>query len=106
MPRLTAIAFERAVHGSTEQFYRDGVLVAERRKPSDRLLMFLLKHLDPVGFGWMEGRPVAPEPPDPRADSVQALPKAVAKLRDIDRAACPLDRLSTRDVINDSPSAA
>ncbi len=103
--RLTAIAFERAVHGSSEQFYRDGVLVAERRKPSDRLLMFLLKHFDPVSFGWMEGTPVAPEITDPRRDAIDGLPKAVRKLRDVDRDACPVDPLSGAVLIH-SPGAA
>lgn len=103
--RLTAIAFERAIHGSSEQFYRDGVLVAERRKSSDRLLMFLLKHFDPVSFGWMEGRPVAPEMTDPRFDAVRDLPKAVGKLRDVPASDCPVDPIFGGDLI-DSPASA
>lgn len=37
--RLSALAFDRAIHGRIEQVYRDGDLVGERRVPSDRLLM-------------------------------------------------------------------
>lgn len=103
--RLTAIAFERAIHGSSEQFFRDGVLVAERRKPSDRLLMFLLKHFDPVSFGWMEGKPVAPEITDPRWDAIAELPKEVRKLKDVDRDVCPADQISGADLI-DAPASA
>lgn len=103
--RLTAIAFERAIHGSTEQFYRDGQLVAERRKPSDRLLMFLLRHFDPVGFGWMEGKPVAPEITDPRWDAIGQLPKAVRKLRDMEPDACPLEPISPGDLIDSATAA-
>ena len=103
--RLTAIAFERAIHGSTEQFYRDGQLVAERRKPSDRLLMFLLRHFDPVGFGWMEGKPVAPEITDPRCDAIGELPKAVRKLRDVESDASALERISAGDLIDSEASA-
>src|SRR5688572_18921932 len=49
--RLTTIAFERAVYGSTREIWRDGKLVAEERTPSDRLLMFLLTHYDSLRYG-------------------------------------------------------
>src|SRR5918993_1050025 len=91
--RLTAIAFERAIHGSCEQFFRNGELVAERRKPSDRLLMFLLRHFDPVSFGWMEGTPVDPAITDPRQDAIRGLPQAVRKLTDVRPEDCPVNRL-------------
>lgn len=48
--RLSAIAFDRAINGRTEQVWHDGVLVAEKRLPSDRLLMWLLARLDPRRF--------------------------------------------------------
>lgn len=48
--RLSAIAFDRSINGRTEQVWRDGVLVAEKRVPSDRLLMWLLARLDPRRF--------------------------------------------------------
>ena len=37
--RLSALAFDRAIHGRTEQVWHEGNLVAEKRVPSDRLLM-------------------------------------------------------------------
>ena len=40
--RLSALAFDRAIHGRVEQVFEDGVLVSEKRAPSDRLLMWLL----------------------------------------------------------------
>jgi len=42
--RLVDAAFERAIHGSEEPvFDREGRRVGRRRKPSDRMLMFLLR---------------------------------------------------------------
>lgn len=48
--RLSAIAFDRAIHGRVEQIYHHGELVGERRVPSERLLMWLLARLDPARF--------------------------------------------------------
>src|SRR5262245_4022035 len=48
--RLSALAFDRAVNGRVEQVYREGSLIAERRVPSDKLLMWLLSRLDPKRF--------------------------------------------------------
>src|SRR5438270_537582 len=48
--RLSPLAFDRAINGRVEQVYQDGVLVAERRVPSDKLLMWLLARLDPRRF--------------------------------------------------------
>lgn len=48
--RLSAIAFDRAINGRTEQVWQEGELVAEKRVPSDRLLMWLLARLDPRRF--------------------------------------------------------
>jgi hypothetical protein len=48
--RLSAIAFDRAINGRTEQVWQEGVLIAEKRLPSDRLLMWLLARLDPRRF--------------------------------------------------------
>jgi len=45
--RLSALAFDRAINGRTEQVWQGGDLVAEKRLPSDRLLMWLLARLDP-----------------------------------------------------------
>ncbi len=48
--RLSPIAFDRATNGRPEQVYQDGELVAERRVPNDKLLMWLLARLDPRRF--------------------------------------------------------
>jgi hypothetical protein len=48
--RLSALAFDRAIHGRIEQVYSEGELVAEKRLPSDKLLMWLLARLDPNRF--------------------------------------------------------
>jgi hypothetical protein len=67
--RLSAIAFDRAIHGRVEQIYQGGDLVGEKRVPSDKLLMWLLSRLDPKRFAlpW-EQRGDA----DPQADAVAA----------------------------------
>ena len=108
--RLASIAFERAVHGSTERIYRDGVLVEERRKPSDKLLMWLLGHVDPVGFGWLSRAPSSS--PDISFYKLQharkAMPRELKKLSDIDPDDCPAEPSlpSEWDVIDDrSPRA-
>lgn len=51
VPRLLAMAFERATHGAIRELWKDGVLIAESRQPSDKLLMFLLQHLRAGWFG-------------------------------------------------------
>ena len=48
--RLSPLAFDRSINGRIEQIYRDGELIAERRVPSDKLLMWLLARLDPKRF--------------------------------------------------------
>jgi len=48
--RLAPQAFDRAINGRIEQVYHDGVLIAERRVPNDKLLMWLLARLDPKRF--------------------------------------------------------
>ena len=48
--RLAPIAFDRAINGRIEQVYQDGVLVPERRVPSDKILLWLLARLDPKRF--------------------------------------------------------
>ena len=104
--RLTALAFERAVHGSVEQIYRDGVLVEERRKPNDRLLMWLLSHHDPVSYGWLARPPK--EAPDvsfyPLQSARGELPGLLEQLSDVDPAACRAEPVAGRDLDFDSPS--
>jgi hypothetical protein len=48
--RLAPLAFDRAINGRVEQVYQDGILIAERRVPNDKLLMWLLARLDPKRF--------------------------------------------------------
>jgi hypothetical protein len=78
--RLSAIAFDRAIHGRVEQVYRDGELIAERRVPNDRLLTWLLARLDPKRFAlpW-EQRGDA----DPQAEAVASFPALLDGLADI-----------------------
>jgi hypothetical protein len=77
--RLAPIAFDRAINGRIEQVYRDGELIAERRVPSDKLLMWLLARLDPKRFAlpW-EQRGDA----DPQADAVNAFSGILDSLSD------------------------
>ena len=78
--RLAPIAVDRAIHGRIEQVYQDGVLVAERRVPNDKLLMWLLARLDPKRFAlpW-EQRGDA----DPQADAANAFPALLNGLTDV-----------------------
>ena len=78
--RLAPIAFDRAINGRVEQVYQDGVLIAERRVPNDKLLMWLLARLDPKRFAlpW-EQRGDA----DPQADAAAAFPGLLDDLKDV-----------------------
>src|SRR5439155_9608610 len=78
--RLSPIAFDRAINGRIEQIYRDGELVAERRVPSDKMLMWLLARLDPKRFAlpW-EQRGDA----DPQAEAAAAFSGLLDGLTDI-----------------------
>jgi hypothetical protein len=93
--RLAAIAFDRALHGRSERFYRDGELVMERKMPSDYLLTWLLSRLDPLQFGSPAARALAAASGDPRDRSRQSLPDLTASLADDD---CPME---TADLIDD-----
>ena len=77
--RLVPIVFDRAINGRVEQVFHDGVLVAERRVPSDRLLTWLIARLDPKRFAmpW-EQRGDA----DPQAEAVAAFDGALNALTD------------------------
>jgi len=87
--RLTSIAFERAVHGAVRRVWRDGELVLEERKVSDRLLIFLLTHFDPMRYGVLSGfTPVAIR--DPRESAREKLPAVLDMLSDSDEPAEPL----------------
>jgi hypothetical protein len=80
--RLSALAFDRAIHGRTEQVWHEGVLVAEKRVPSDKLLMWLLARLDPRRFAapWeLRGDRGA----DPQAEARESFPALLDALADV-----------------------
>ena len=78
--RLVPIAFDRAINGRVEQVYQDGVLVAERRLPNDKMLTWLMARLDPKRFAlpW-EQRGDA----NPQADAVAAFPGLLDAITDV-----------------------
>ena len=80
--RLSALAFDRAIHGRIEQVYHQGELVGEKRVPSERLLMWLLARLDPARFAapW-ERR--TDDRSDPQAEAQQAFPALLGALTDV-----------------------
>lgn len=80
--RLSALAFDRAIHGRIEQIYRDGDLVGEKRVPSDRLLMWLLARLDPKRFAFPWERQ-QDDKSDPQAEAQQAFPALLGALTDV-----------------------
>jgi len=97
--RLSALAFERAVHGTVEQVYYKGELVGERRRPDNRLLMWLLSHHDPVTYGYLS-RPQknAAHESFYLARAARAeMPKLVKKLTDVPFDECPAERTSLAD---------
>ena len=79
--RLSAIAFDRAINGRTEQVWHEGELVAEKRLPSDKLLMWLLARLDPRRFAapWELRHDGAP---DPQAAARESFPAQLEALAD------------------------
>jgi len=79
--RLSAIAFDRAINGRTEQVWHEGNLVAEKRLPSDRLLMWLLARLDPRRFAapWELRKDGAA---DPQAEARESFPALLDALTD------------------------
>jgi hypothetical protein len=89
--RLAAIAFDRAVHGRSERFYRNGELVMERKMPSDYLLTWLLSRLDPLQFGSATAKALAAATGDPRKASRDRLPGLLDGLADIADEACPVE---------------
>jgi hypothetical protein len=79
--RLSALAFDRAIHGRIEQVWHEGALVAEKRVPSDRLLMWLLARLDPRRFAapWELRKDGAA---DPQAEARESFPALLDALSD------------------------
>jgi len=78
--RLSALAFDRAINGRTEQVWQEGALVAEKRVPSDRLLMWLLARLDPRRFAapWELRKDGAADPQGQARESFPALLDALS----------------------------
>jgi len=80
--RLSALAFDRAIHGRIEQVYHGGELVGEKRVPSERLLMWLLARLDPKRFAapWERRKDDAD---NPQAEAQNAFPVLLDALTDV-----------------------
>ena len=80
--RLSALAFDRAIHGRIEQVFHEGDLVGEKRIPSERLLMWLLARLDPKRFAapWERRRD---DDSDPQAEAQQSFPALLGSLTDV-----------------------
>jgi hypothetical protein len=80
--RLSALAFDRAIHGRIEQVYRDGDLIGEKQVPSERLLMWLLARLDPKRFAapWERRKD---DDSDPQAEAQQAFSGLLDGLVDV-----------------------
>jgi hypothetical protein len=79
--RLSALAFDRAIHGRLEKVWSGDDLVAEKQVPSDRMLMWLLARLDPRRFAapWeLRKDGVA----DPQAEARQVFPALLDGLTD------------------------
>jgi hypothetical protein len=80
--RLSAIAFDRAINGRTEQVWHEGNLVAEKKVPSDKMLMWLLARLDPKRFAapWEQRKDGGA---DPQAEAREAFPAVLDALPDV-----------------------
>jgi hypothetical protein len=89
--RGVAIAWDRALNGRVERFYRDGELVMERRIPSDYLLTWLLSRLDPLQFGSPAAKALAAATGDPREKARQELPRLMTSFEDVPEAECPTE---------------
>jgi hypothetical protein len=88
--RLAAIAFDRALNGRAERFYKDGELAMERKMPSDYLLTWLLSRLDPLQFGSPSAKALAAAGGDPRDKARNSLPDLAAQFTDVAPHDCPV----------------
>lgn len=79
--RLTTVAFDRAVHGTPRRVWHKGQVVGEEFLPSDRLLIYLLKHFDRSRYGNLSGFLSVPVP-DPTTEAREALPALLDTLTD------------------------
>jgi hypothetical protein len=90
--RLSALAFERAIHGRTEQVWKNGTLIGERRVPSERLLMWLLARLDPTRFA-MPWERRGDENGNPQAAAAAVFEEQLGALRDTPAARLKIEGL-------------
>ncbi len=77
--RLVDLAFERAIAGVAVPVFYKGEVVGERRTYSDKLLMFALRHHDPVRYGALAGM-MPFQPDDPRARQAGLFDRLLARL--------------------------
>ena len=95
--RGSAIAWDRAVNGRVERFYKNGELVMERRVPSDYLLTWLLSRLDPLTFGSPAAKAHALVHGDPREKARRDLPQLMEGLQDVSEEECPTEEIDYLD---------
>ncbi len=95
--RGVAIAWDRALNGRVERFYRNGELMMERRVPSDYLLTWLLSRLDPLQFGSPGARALAAATGDPRERARQDLPSLMTSFEDVPEEECPTEGIDYLD---------
>jgi len=95
--RGAAIAWDRAINGRVERFYKDGELVMERRIPSDYLLTWLLARLDPMTFGSPVAKAQALALGDPRQKARNDLPQLMASFDDVSEDDCPTEDIDFLD---------
>ena len=95
--RGAAIAWDRAINGRVERFYKDGELVLERRIPSDYLLTWLLARLDPLTFGSPAAKAQALAAGDPRDKARKDLPQLMASFEDVPEEECPTEHIDYLD---------
>jgi hypothetical protein len=95
--RGAAIAWDRAINGRVERFYKDGELVMERRIPSDYLLTWLLARLDPLTFGSPAAKAHALAQGDPRRKARHELPRLMASFEDVPEEECPTEDIDYLD---------
>lgn len=95
--RGSAIAWDRAINGRVERFYKDGELVMERRIPSDYLLTWLLARLDPLTFGSPAAKAHALALGDPRDKARSDLPQLMATFEDVPEQECPTEDIDYLD---------
>lgn len=102
---LAALAFRFATEGMVEQVWKEGVLVSERRRPSERLLIFLLSRLDPVRFG-TRPEPLTGQDDWPRDFPQRSLPELFDEFRDIEMEADNDEDTASPAASPDSPGDA